>query len=239
MKTVLKTSMLPLMAFLLLVAVIRFTSADPSGANIQFNSTGTSSTSLAGNLTNPGGSINFVNLAATQQDAAWKAYVGNVSGLLTLDDFNGKTIYNWALASVQGRVFASRFNNITWSSINCSVQANVDAEQTAVSFASSDSDSINRTFIHTNHTTFLVAARNMTGCKFTPTFVNDSAQPVGPSSFFQETLLSDGTDMVYATIVESASPEGFDSGKRHFQLIVPQSKVTQTPTLYYFYVELG
>jgi hypothetical protein len=70
--------------------------------------------------------------------------------------------------------------------------------------------------------------------------VNDTAQNATESALFQEILLSDDADaLVYTTIIEENSPQGFDRQFRHFQMIVPQSKITSTPTLYYFYIELG
>ena len=237
--SLLNAGLFALACLILLVATLRFSLADPSGGQISFNSTSGVTIPNPGNRSDAGGTVNYINMGATQQDSAWKAYVGNVSGLLTLDDVNANTIYDWTLSSIVGRVFASRNNSITWSVINCSNQTVVDSDQAAVSFASSDSDSVNRTFSNTNHKSFLVASRNMSGCRSTALWINDTVQAIGPSSLFQEILLSDGTNMVYTTIIEPTNPQGFDGKTRNFQLIVPQSKTTQTPTLYYFYVELG
>jgi len=221
------------------IAVLQISMALPQGATMSFNSSGSAATTNPVELNDSGGTITILKLATTQQDSAWKGYVGNVSGLLTLDDALGNTIYNWQLAAVSGHVFASRSSSVIWSNINCSNQSHVDTEQSALSFASSDSDSINRTFNSTNHQAFLVAARNMSSCRFTPTYVNDSFQAQTPSSLFQEVLLSDGSNFVYSTDIESTSPNGFDQEHRHFQLIVPQSKTTVVPTGYYFYIELS
>ena len=229
-------------SFLLLATLsylAHISEATPAGATITGNTTASAGSTVPGNRNDSGGTITTLVMNTVQQDSAWKGYVGNVSGLLTLDDALGNTIYNWQLASVTGKVFASRSSSITWNLINCSVQADVDTEQTALAFASTDSDSINRTFASTNHKSFLVATRNMTSCRFTPTFVADAAQTANAASLFQEILLDDGTSFVYSTIIEASSPNGFDNETRHFQLIVPQSKATSVPTPYYFYIELG
>ena len=221
-----------------LLSFVRFVSADPAGTQITFNSSTTATATPPGARNDSGGTLNTLLLNTLQQDSAWKAYLGNVTGSLTLDDPVGNTIYNWALLTISGKVYASRSNSITWANINCSNQTYVDSEQTALSFASSDSDSINRTFNSTNHQSFLTAARNMTGCRSTATFVNDTRQAQVASALFQEVLLSDGTNSVYATLINTAQ-RGFNNQSLDFQMIVPQSKATSTPTQFYFYVELS
>jgi len=223
-------------------ALMRFSGALPSGALVVSNTSSSTSASPPGERNDSGGTITTLVLSTTQQDTAWKAYVGNISGMLTLDDASGATIYNWQLSTgtTTGEVYASRSSSVTWSVINCSNQSHIDTEQTALSFASSDADSINKTFNGTAHTSFIVNTRNMTGCRYTPTYVNDSAQPQNTSALFQEVLLSDGSNFVYSTIIESGQPNGYNSANNyHFQMIVAQSKDTITPTPYYFYIELG
>src|SRR3989339_1648154 len=56
-----------------------------------------------------GGFIFKINLNSEQQNSRWKAYVGNVTGTLTLDDANSYTIYDWAITtSLTGEVYATR-----------------------------------------------------------------------------------------------------------------------------------
>jgi len=220
------------------LGVMQFAFAVPNGAQMSFNSSQTSTSINPTELNDSGGTISTLKLSTVQQDSAWKGYLGNVSGSLTLDDLVGNTIYNWQLATVTGKVFASRSNSVTWSSINCSNQTYVDAEQTALSFASADSDSINKTFNSTNHQAFLVAARNMTGCRSTATYVNDTTQAQVPGALFQEAVLTDGSAFVYASLINTQR-QGFNAQFTDFQMIVPQSKSTATPTPYYFYIELG
>jgi hypothetical protein len=212
--------------------------AAPSGAQLTNNMSSSANTTNPGSRNDSGGTITTMLLSSTQQDTAWKGYLGNVSGSLTLDDASGATIYNWALSAIQGKVFASRSNTVSWGSINCSNQSHIDAEQTVLSFTSADSDSINRTFNSTNHVSFLVNSRNMSNCRSTATYVNDSVQGQVPSAVFPEVLLSDGTNFVYTTIINSAK-HGYSAQLMDFQMIVPQNKTTSTPTTYYFYVELS
>ena len=80
-------------------AIIFFTSpvkADPAGATVSDNVTATAATYFPDNRSDAGGTITTMVLSAVQQNDKWKAYVGNVSGSLTLDDSNGYTIYRWA-----------------------------------------------------------------------------------------------------------------------------------------------
>jgi hypothetical protein len=228
-----------IVAAAIFIFAVRFSLAEPSGAQIADNMSSSALSSTPHDRNDSGGTITTMILSATQQDNAWKGYHGNVTGLLTLDDASAQTIYNWQLASVKGEVYASRSNAVNWAVINCSNQSIIDNEQTALSFTSADSDAINRTFNSTNHLSFIVSARNMSNCRSTSTYVNDSVQPQTPTALYQEMLLTDGTNLVYGTLMSETSQPGYNSQAQHFQLIVPQSKITQTPTTYYFYVELG
>lgn len=68
----------------------------------------------------PGGYIFTTRLTSVQQNTRWKAYVGNVTGTLVLDDAYNNRIFAWTLSSVAGEVYATRASgDINWSGINC------------------------------------------------------------------------------------------------------------------------
>src|SRR3989338_5789452 len=86
----------------IILLYLTLVSAVPEGVNtITYISNSTKSLT-AGNLINstfnssvgPGGYIFTMNLDTTQQNKRWKAYVGNVTGKLTLDDASSYTIFD-------------------------------------------------------------------------------------------------------------------------------------------------
>ena len=82
----------------------------------------------------------------TSQTPRWKAYVGNVTGRLVLDDVNYKSIFDWRVASVTGKVYATRNSTVDWSTITCSDRTTVENEDTYMNMSLSNPDTINRTF---------------------------------------------------------------------------------------------
>jgi hypothetical protein len=88
--------------------------AAPQGASITYNYTENATIRPADSHTAAGGSFTTLVLNITSQTSKWKAYVGNVSGKLTLDNSRNMTIYDWALTSVQGEVYVSRNNSINF-----------------------------------------------------------------------------------------------------------------------------
>ncbi|MFH1174194.1 MAG: hypothetical protein V1725_03620 [archaeon] len=228
--------MLIVLAIILLPSII----AEPSGTSISDASTSQRVNDTAANRTDTGGTITTMVISSIQQNTNWKAYVGNISGSLTLDDAQNKTIYDWSIVSLAGELYVSRVDSVTWSSLNCSLDANVTSEESLLGFASSDSDNINRTFNETTHRSFLTGTRNISGCKSKALYVNDSAQAVAmPSATFQEIVGFDGTNTVFVSLLENDG-QGYDNETTFdFQIIVPQNKSTGTATPYYFWVELG
>jgi hypothetical protein len=215
--------------------------ADPAGSTISSNITVTSAMSIPGNRSDAGGTISTLTLNTLQQDANWKAYVGNVSGSLTLDDANGFTIYRWALGAseISGELYVSKSAAVSWSILNCSNQSLISSEDTTIGFSALSVDSINRTFNETTHADIRVAGRTIpqNTCRSTSTYVNDTAQAI-VSARFPEIVLASNTDVVYMSPLNQGS-SSFENGTLvDFQMIVPDD-VTTAITRYYFYVEIG
>lgn len=229
------------MAFVLVIAFLLLSlvykahkiQALPIGPTLTYQGNETINSTPASRTDKPG-YIHFLNFSALQQNNRWKAYVGNVTGQLTLDDSSGNTIYDWTLTSITGEVYASRASSITWSNINCSNHTSISLEETALGMSSSDDDSINKTFNETNHYTMVTAGRTMHSgnCRAQFTYVNDAPQTTN----FEELLLSDGANFVYATFINESST-GFDGNIEDFQMIVADMETN--PQTYYFWVELG
>lgn len=230
-------TMLCAVGFIFMVAL--FTKADPSsGTTISSNVTDSGRTYTPANRTDPGGTITTFSVDAQQQDTRWKAYVGNVTGSLTLDDSNGMTIYNWTvgLADITGEVYSSRASSISWSLIRCANTTIVASEQTTLGMNSSSADTITKTFNETTHPQFVTAGKTISsGCNATATYVNDQRQEQA-SATFPIILLDDQTNLVYTTLMNRNST-GFDNRRYDFQMIVANNPASTTT--YYFFVELG
>jgi hypothetical protein len=213
----------------------------PAGATIVSNTTDLPTSSAASSLTTAGGSFTTLVINGTYQNARWKAYVGNISGVLTLDDSSNYTIYDWNITSINGEVFVTRNSTISWSSVNCTTSQKIGAEDQFLSINGTSVDSINRTFNATAHRSFYVGTNRIINstCKSIATYVNDTRQSASESAAFQEVLLTDTyTNVIYATLINDNSL-GYNNGKYDFQMIVPEDDTKQTPTTYYFYAEIS
>jgi len=222
------------------IYIVAIVQGQPVGGNVLFNESTTAS-STAGNRSDDGGTITTLRLDATQQNAAWKAYVGNVSGTLVLDNANGLSIYGWSLTTLTGEVLATRSNSPSWSTLSCASNATITAEQTYLTMGISDIDSINHTFNETIHRAFTVAGNTMSAntCPTAYTYVNDTAQSPSATNLFQEILVNDSSsNLIYVTNLE-LNVQGYDSASSFdFQFIVPDNDAASNYTQYYFYVEL-
>lgn len=229
-----------ILAIGLFILQIDLTSAAPQGASITNNVTSSGPTYDAENRSDAGGTITFMDLTVNQQNSNWKAYVGNVSGTLVLDDSNGNTIYQWAMtgAQITGEVYSSRASNPDWPNVECSNVTTIEAEDTAIGFGALSVDAINFTFNETTHTSIVTAGVTIAAdsCRATATFVNDTKQ-VHSTAYFQEVLLQTGTDLVYTSKLQQ-DVEGFDNQSVDFQLILADD-TSASSTTYFFFVEIG
>ena len=216
--------------------------AAPVGPTIVYNFSETATPRSAALINTTGGSITTMVLNATSQNLRWKAYVGNVTGSLTLDDANNYTIFDWTLSNVVGEVYATRSaNSISWANLNCSNLTHIYNEENAMNHTN-PYDNISATFDVKSHTQFYIGTTliSQNSCYSVHTYVNDTNQ----SSNFQEVVMYDGTNatngnFVYATTFEQ-DQQGFDNNQYDFQMIVPENGITgwTSSTAYYFYVEL-
>ncbi|RLE41571.1 hypothetical protein DRJ48_05300 [Candidatus Woesearchaeota archaeon] len=219
---------------------LMFTSADPVGPRLIYNATEQPGMTTSPRLLNhTKGRITTVRFNVTQPNEDWKGYVGNVTGKLTLDDAQNYTLFDWTFTTTEGEVYATRGNQVSWTSIVCANATHVAAEDTALNHVASQSDQINETFANTTHPDFYTGDTYFAAneCNFTLyTYVNDSAS----STDFSEVLLYDTTNsnLIYTAII-SDSTKGFDNKYYDFQMIVSEDSSLQTNIGYYFYVEVG
>ncbi|MFC1648276.1 hypothetical protein ACFL1B_02345 [Nanoarchaeota archaeon] len=220
---------------------MQYSSSQPAGATISSNTTDTPTPPSAGSLATAGGSFTTLLLNVTSQTPRWKAYVGNITGQLTLQDSNDQAIYDWELASITGEVYASRNGSIVWESIECAARSTIEAEDAFLNISVTKIDSINNTFNDTIHKTLQVAGLEIANstCPAIATYVGSAKQVADENADFQEILLQDGTQLIYATILEQDSA-GYAAGKTFdFQIIMAENEFAGTPTTYYFYAEIG
>ncbi|MBN2052997.1 hypothetical protein JW756_05830 [Candidatus Woesearchaeota archaeon] len=213
--------------------------AIPQGATITYNYTEDATIRSPASHTAAGGSFTTLTLNVSSQTSKWKAYVGNVTGKITLDNANNMTIYDWVLTTMQGEVYAAR-NTITFSSLTCANRTNITTEDAALNINSSSEDSINKTFTQQKHQSFVIGGAGTISnstCYSVATYINDTQQTPAENATFQEMLLSDGASLVFVTLLND-NKAGFDLGTYDFQLILPDDP-TDTSTAYYFYAELG
>lgn len=230
---------------ILLVALLTFSSfglviatpngADPvtSGASTRADPTDAQNhTAIAGNVTE----LTVYGSTVTQ---SWQGYFGNVSGSIQLADGSGNAMYNWSLASPQGEVFASSASTITWSSIACfDLATNGAALEGAFGIDPTDADGVDETFASNDHDQFYVGSTDFTvgQCNNTKIFDDTGA---GVNNNFEEVLLTDGTNTVFASLLEE-DLTGFDGKSHDFQMLVLENGHAgdSATTPYFFYIEL-
>ena len=213
--------------------------SQPTGTDITFNETDFGPTIGPSNRTDDGGTITTLVLDALQQTNRWKAYIGNVTGSLTLDDSGGNTIFSWALdlGDLTGEVYSSRSDSISWADVRCADSTLVSAEESFLSMDPTAVYTIDNTFNETTHPQLTIGAEIITTntCPSTSTYVNNNPQAIG-SADFPLILLDDETDLVYTNIISSQTT-GYDGEEYDFQMIVPNNPFDTTQ--YFFYVQLG
>ena len=260
------------LALVIFNTTIKSSYAVPVGPTITVlgNSTKSADAATKVNSTNgtqsPGGYIFVLYIDSRQQNTRWKAYVGNVTGTLALDDSSENTLFQWSLTSVAGEVYATRASgDINWSGINCtwiadgrtnaedgfenSNRSPEHDENVALSHENIN-DNITATFVNTNHSSIRVGdiVIGKDECFTVQTWQNGGEQSFSDSdnANFTQVLLYDGAfnkldgNIVYATEMEQDETGYRDDSTYDFQMIVPEdaSLGFSGSTAYYFYVEL-
>lgn len=225
--------------FWLFIASVGFVLADPTGPD-SINITENSSWAGSGTgalVNTSGGYLSVINVSANVQNVRWKAFVGWIQGSFTLDDSSGNSVYDWSSSTSGGEVYATRASgSITWGSIGCATGGQIDTEDTVMEHTGEDN--ISSTFSGTNTGTYTVAGTGIGAgtCSATYSYVNNVTQ----SSAFEEFILYDSSNIVFAANIEDAVA-GYDGADYDFQMIVPENGNSsfQSSTSYYLYVELS
>lgn len=264
-------NLLILTVILILINQFIAVKALPTGPVVSILGNSTKSAAAGGkvNSTNgsvsPGGFIFTMKLDSRQQNMRWKAYVGNVTGTLALDDSNDYTLYQWSLSVVEGEIYATRATGtINWTGINCTwiADAKVNPTQGLASNRTPEHnenealshtgtyDNITATFVNTNHSALDIGAVAIgkDECYSIQTWQKDAVQSFTDSdnANFTQVILYDGAynttsgNIVYATRMQDDIP-GYDTTETFdFQMMLPENGQAgfSGSTAYYFYVEL-
>ena len=225
-----------IVVLLLGLAVLAQTPVPPLSVTYVSNSSGPNLAPV--NLTSSGGTISVYNLESTTQNPRWKAYVGNITGKLSLSDAASKSLFDWNIAITTGEIYATRnSSSVSWENIACASNANVAAEQQALNHNHTAEDNINRTFNQTNHNAFYVGITPISAnsCKTVHLNVNNTFQ----TTRWGEVLLYDGNTMLYTGLIEN-NAIGFNNQTYDYQLLLAENAAegNQPATPYYFYIEL-
>lgn len=230
-----------ILLFMLGLTIFSSVVALPVGPSILFNSTTNATVRPAAAITTAGGTFTTLLLNTTAQTYRWKAYVGNVSGKLTLADATNKSIFDWTVTSVTGEIYATRSNTaIDWASVVCADNTLIGNEDSYMNMSIAGPDTINKTFNNTVHKTFFVGTTKIQNstCRAIATYVNGAPQTPSENAVFQEILLKDASsNLIYTTLVNS-STIGYNNQRYDFQMILAENEYNPTPTNYYLYVEL-
>ena len=136
-------------ALILLGSTVAY--AVPSGPVVTLIANETKQPGAATIINTTGGSITTIRLNATTQNLRWKAYVGNVTGSLVLDDAGDNTIFDWSLTTFVGEIYATRSSStINWSGINCTNSTVLGLENVLLNHTNPD-DNITKTFNSQTH----------------------------------------------------------------------------------------
>ncbi|NCN86654.1 hypothetical protein GW932_02380 [archaeon] len=188
----------------------------------------------AGNVTE----LNIFGVSVTQ---TWQGYFGNVSGTLQLADSSDNIMYNWSLADPEGEVYASRLSSVNWENIQCfNWSENGTWLESDFGISPGDVDGVNETFSYDNlHDLFFTNQHQFNEGECMSTYIYDNSSS-SVDNHFEEVLLWDGTDVVFTSLLEEQSVNGFDGKDHDFEMLVLEDghETDVDVTTYYFYVEL-
>lgn len=143
------------------------------------------------------GNVSEVILTGQTVTQTWAGYYGNVTGLITLDDVDNFTMYDWSLASPRGEVYATYAATVDWTTgnVRCWNWTAAAAEDLSITefeggssapvyaglgLTDADIDGVNETFSiygAKNHSDFFVGGQLINGTQGT-----DPANHLGPCS---------------------------------------------------------
>ncbi|MEK6968657.1 MAG: hypothetical protein AABX51_08610 [Nanoarchaeota archaeon] len=233
---------------MMIVITMKYAKAEPNGANLSvLNSSRMNLSNMGAAVQAQAGNVTELNIVGTSITKYWQGYFGNITGTIMLGDANGKNLYQWALASPRGEIYAARNGSgISWANVGCANSSQVENEDNFIGANPAETiDSVNKTFSYTTHPSFAIAGRGINGCR------SVSVNGTGNGDLFWEALLIDNgsqvamyDDILIYTGLIDADTVGFTGSSYDFQMIVGENGngseefPNGNPTNYYFYVEI-
>jgi len=225
---------------LLAFSMLGFVTAVPNGANITEESSSSATAASPENHSAIAGNITELTIQGDSITQSWQGYFGNVSGAIELANSAGNVMYNWSLASPQGEVYASNASSITWAGIECfNWTSNGTVVEGSYNIAAGDEDGLNETFSDSNaHAAFNTGTTSFSDGDCMTAFIFDSTQSATDDNF-EEVLLSDGKNTVFAALLEQDTL-GFDNNPHDFEMLVLEDGHSgdSSAETYFFYIEL-
>lgn len=180
------------------------------------------------------GNVTELTISGKTSTQSWQGYFGNVSGTIELANGLGDVMYNWSAANPSGEVLASVAQNVDWVNLGCfDLATDGAALESSYNIDADAVDGVNETF--TGTADIITAGKSLTGCSSAEIFDETGSS----NGVFVETLLTDGVNPVFASILEN-DELGFDNSTHDFEMLVLEDGHLgdTTPTTYYFFVEL-
>ncbi|MBM3200559.1 hypothetical protein FJZ53_06480 [Candidatus Woesearchaeota archaeon] len=211
------------------------------------------------------GNVTEVIISGYSVTQSWQGYMGNVTGVITLEDSSNYTMYNWNVTNPQGEVYAAN-NSVTWTNIQCfnltATGTDGSCDQTATAggmnlcgknasvleiefgMNPTDVDGVDETFNMTQgsdqHDVFYTGSHMFDSgeCAFARMFGSTGE---AANNQWEEVLLWDpnGNNTVFTALLEQ-DLLGFDARNHDFQMMVLENgRLGDTSaTNYYFYIEV-
>jgi len=200
------------------------------------------------------GNVTELMINATTITKTWQGYYGNVSGKIVLDDANNMSMYNWALASVDGEIYASNSSTVSWSNVNCfnltaygdgtaaDRSGNLTYYELYLGVPSTAADGVDETFNTASHSAFSVGTRSFSAdtCPSVKTYVNNAPQ-TSTSDFIELMMYDNSTRVAVFTTLINNTVTGFNNKKWDFQMMVPVKGGHDAPATidtFYFFAEI-
>jgi hypothetical protein len=197
------------------------------------------------------GNITELTIEGTRITNYWQGYYGNVTGVITLDDADNFTLFEWSLGTIEGEIYAANATVSDWSTVrcinlsadypgyNCTGQSeeclNITEIENAYGMIATDNDGVDETFNGTLGS-ITIGTITLNNCPMVNLYVNDSSQS---TYYWNETMLTinNSETIIYAGIINEDG-WAFNNVTRDFQMIVGENKESGASS-YYFYAELS
>ena len=225
-------------AFLMLTVLISLSyyvsaTTDPGGAQIMDHGENSYVERTADSVDVHAGAIRNADLYAQMSTYRWAGLFGNATGTIILASGTGTSankMFEWAANA--SLVFASTAGSVSWGSLSAATEGDVTGQFTHLA---TGSDRYAATFVDNETlTTQTVADGSIDAVSYAIT-MDDT-----PSDHWKTYALSDGSNVVFAGLVEPAGHNSYDGTLSQFQMILPEDGTLTDgePTTYNLWLEL-